>query len=436
MKPKRSLPVFMPQIPGQRWSCHSCGLCCRALVGHLFAAERERIDEQGWEDELGVAPYVKVGRGYALNKRADGRCVFLTGDNLCMIHARYGEDAKPLACCIFPFSARPIEKGWQISCRFDCPSVTGSSGDLLMSHKNDVQRLTGRMTHRPVRSSDVVLLDRKLVASPQEVDMLTSRVVRWMQSTNLSIAQRIVGIGRVATMLTDAKLAKVRGQRFRELLDLLFGALPAESRVPPGTATSKQRGMLRQLVFAHAEHVTLDVLQLRFTKRVLHSWHQLRVAERFRSGSGIVPPLPGIEGESSFEAVEAVPHVNNETDAKVIDDLLTRYILARLAGRSVFGDGYYSWPMFSGLAAISLALSATGWLARLIASTQSCGTIGADDVCQALGIVDRAATRLPAPGSVAERLRVGYLMQNDGLARLARAFLPTGDAPWTKTADE
>src|SRR3990172_4019055 len=131
VNPDRSLPVMMPAIPGQRWSCHSCGDCCRTLVGHLFAHECERLDQQGWADELGIAPYVQVGRGWVLNKQPDGACVFLDDNNLCRIHAKLGAEAKPLACRIFPFSIRPVPGGWQASLRFDCPSVTASKGQPI-----------------------------------------------------------------------------------------------------------------------------------------------------------------------------------------------------------------------------------------------------------------------------------------------------------------
>ena len=74
-----------------------------------FESPRARIDEEGWSDKLGVASYVRLGRGWALNKRADGACVFLDDDNRCRIHTAFGEAAKPAACRLFPFSLREVE---------------------------------------------------------------------------------------------------------------------------------------------------------------------------------------------------------------------------------------------------------------------------------------------------------------------------------------
>ena len=74
------LPLVMPSVPDQRWDCHSCTRCCRELVGDLRDEDRRKIDAQRWADRLGIAPYVSVGRKWALNKRDDGACVFLMDD--------------------------------------------------------------------------------------------------------------------------------------------------------------------------------------------------------------------------------------------------------------------------------------------------------------------------------------------------------------------
>jgi lysine-N-methylase len=179
--------VLIPAIPDQRWSCHTCGECCRRLVGHLFEHERQRLDQQGWADELGIAPYVRAGRNWVLNKRPDGACVFLDEKNLCRIHAKFGESAKPLACRVFPFSLRPAEGGWQASLRFDCPSVTSSRGEPIRQHAaflkdlaselpSDGRFAEGGVRHRPV---EPVYFYRRLAAEPQETDALCKRLVRW-----------------------------------------------------------------------------------------------------------------------------------------------------------------------------------------------------------------------------------------------------------------
>ena len=105
-----------------------------------------------------------------------------------------------------------------------------------------------------------------------------------------------------------------------------------------------------------------------------------------------------------------------------VDDLLRRYFAARLEGRSVFGSGYYGWSVVNGLSALVLSIVAAGWLARYVACGANRVALMLEDVTYALGVVDRAATRLPALGTVAERARVSYLFRDDGAARLLGAY--------------
>ena len=49
-------------------------------------------------------------RRYRLGHQADGACVFLDERGLCRIHAKFGEQAKPLACRIYPYAFHPAGK--------------------------------------------------------------------------------------------------------------------------------------------------------------------------------------------------------------------------------------------------------------------------------------------------------------------------------------
>jgi len=435
----KSLPILLPVIEGQRWSCHSCGLCCRTLVGHLTDAERRRLDEQGWAQQLGVAPYVKIGSGWALNKQPDGACVFLDEQNRCKIHAKYGEADKPLACRIFPFSVRPAGKAWQASLRFDCPSVTASKGQPITGHRGWVGELVGRMA--PNRSlapdesgEDTADFHRGVHATAEELRTLTARLSRWLYDgtgarleSRTSMTDRLIGAARLTATLYDANLRKVRGPRFAELLDLLVDALPRDCATRPEPPTSRQRAMLRQYAFAHAEHVSLAEMRSGLGGRWAKRWQQLRGAKQFLRGEGAVPNLPGFDTQVTFESVEAVGPAMERGEE--IADLVRRYLSARIEGRSVFGGGFYGWPVFAGLGALWLSTAAAGWLARYHASVEGRTSISFEDYAMALGIVDRAATRLPALGTMTEKARLSYLMGDDGLARLLAAYTVLEPAP-------
>lgn len=260
-----------------------------------------------------------------------------------------------------------------------------------------------------------------------EADALTGRFERWLIHGKAPIERRLIGAARLLALLDQAKLGKVRDERFVDLLDVLLETLPGEAVQAVDDPTTRQSAMLRQFAFAHAEHVTLDELRGGVTGRFRKRWWQLQKAKQFLGGDGTIPELHGIEGTASFATVEAVaPAVE---DRERIEDLLRRYLTARMEGRSAFGAGYYGWPMVAGMTACLLSVAAAGWIARFRAAAAKRTTLTFVDAAAAIAIVDRAATRLPALGTLAERTRIAYLQSDDGVARLLRRHRLTDSTP-------
>ena len=231
---------------------------------------------------------------------------------------------------------------------------------------------------------------------------------------------RLIGGARLLAMLDQAKLGKVRDERFVELVDLLVETLPGEAARLAAAPSPRQAAMLRQLAFAHAEHVTLDELRGGVAGRFRKRWQQLQKAKRFLRGDGTVPEVPGIRGTAAFVDVDAVTPATG--DGEKMADLVRRYLAARIAGSSTFAAGYYGWPMVAGLTACLLSVAAAGWIARFRAAASGRAVFDFFDAAAAVGIVDRAATRLPALGTLAERTRVAYLQSDDGVARLLNRY--------------
>ncbi|HNQ24965.1 MAG TPA: YkgJ family cysteine cluster protein [Phycisphaerae bacterium] len=422
---EQSLPVLMPTVPGQHWSCHSCTACCRTLVGHLTPRERAHLDEQGWAKEMPVPPYVKLGRGWALNKHPDGACVFLRADGLCDIHVRYGEAAKPLACRIYPFSVRPVQSGWRVSLRFDCPSMQKAQGRPIGDYREWLRDLANEMAHTPPPQDDGAELATRVRGAQEEVDRLIAQLVRWIRRPEPGLTERVIGAARLTEALEETPFRRIRGRHLEQVVETLLEHVPRESVIPPQPPGERQRGMLRQLAFAHAEHVSHAEMQ-----SLLRRWRrrreQLRSARQFRVGTGTAPRLPGVAAPPLFEQIEAVAPCPEE--AATVENLVERYLLARLEGHTVCGAGYYGWPVLAGLNALWLSVVAVAWLGRYHAAAAGRDTLSVIDMSAGLGWVDRAATRLPSLGTLAERLRVQYLMRDDGIARLLGAYRLLGSA--------
>lgn len=420
MSTARSLTVIMPRVHGQHWACHSCAYCCRELVVSLSRDERDRIDREGWASKFGVQPYVKIGKKWALNKAPDGACVFLDPENRCRIHSELGEAFKPLDCRRFPFSFRPTEQGWLVAPRFDCPSMARSEGLPVAKLGSQVRSLLPTDEMSQTLSQDTSKLSAGLIATQPECDMIYDHFTRWLDRADQPMHQRLIGLARITTTLAQASFEQVRGARIKDLLEVLFTTLPEISAEPVESPTKRQRGMLRQLTFAHAEHVSLNVMSQGWLVRLFQRLDQVMSARRFLRGQGQVPLLPRTIGLTTFQEVEQVAPSAEDRDGA--EDLVRRYLLTRLESRSVFGAGYFGWQIFDGLTALSLSLVVTGWLARHRAACEHRTTLKYDDIIEALGVVDAAATRLPALGTTAERMRIHYLRQDDGIARLIEAY--------------
>ncbi len=413
-----SLPIHIPAVPDQRWSCHSCTRCCRELVGDLREADRRRLDEQQWERRLGVAPYVSVRHKWALNKRPDGRCVFLQDDGLCRIHAELGFDAKPFACRAYPFTLVEAQGKWWTAWRFDCPSMARANGADLTTYRRLVRSLSEEMPVRGESRKDGILLRRARPAAPAEIHALLDALNAWLLDGSRPLEESVAAAASLVDTLRLADLDRVREDRFVELVKMLVPDLPSAledvSRDPP---TPRQQGLFRQLVFAYTEHLTLEEIRSRRT-RWMRRLQQLGWAGRFRRGHGRVPPVAGMKHDVTFEAVKAVRPAN--TDVAHIASMLGRFLRMRILSHYQFGPAYYGWPALDGLRALWLVVPVVGWLARYLAAARHADRFTFQDVLDGLALVDGAIGRSASLGTPGERLRLDYLSRSDGACRLVR----------------
>jgi len=410
------LPVWMPSIPDQRWSCHSCTRCCRELVGDLREEDRRRLDEQQWESRLGVAPYLRVRNKWALNKWPDGRCVFLQDDGLCRIHVELGFDAKPFSCRIYPFTIVKAEGQWLTAWRFDCPSMARSQGADMASHISEEMPARGGARHQEV------LLRRARPAAPEELHALLGALNTWLLDDSRPLAEVTAGAASLVDTLRESDLVAVRDDRFAELVGLLVPDLPrALEDISPDPPTPRQQALFRQLVFAYTEHVTLEDIRSRRT-RWLRRLEQVRWAGRFRRGRGSVPPVAGVKRDVCFEAVQAIGPA--DVDGPQITAMLGRFLRMRVLSRYQFGPAYYGWPVLDGLRALWLVVPVVGWLARYLAAARRAERLTFQDAMEGLALVDGVIGRSPGLGIASERLRLDFLSGREGVCRLIRHWNP------------
>ena len=418
--PSVRLPILTLAVREQRYSCHGCGNCCRDFTVQLREEDLKKLQAQGWEEKLGRPVTVEFKGVTYLRQREDGACVFLMDDGLCRIHKEFGFGEKPIACQLFPFHLTPGSSGIAMGINFACQSVLENKGAELRTHLNELNRMRGILSELGAAQQPSPMLTARLRASKREEQSLVEHAEHWMRRDELPLDQRLDGLAWVVSSLAQAKIENVREDRFADLLDVLFGALPEElEHHPIDPPTARQSRMLRQAVFARTEDPKLNVIEKQGRWRTTLA--QLSRSRRFKRGAGAAPRIgEGWPAEVPMESVGRVALGADHDDVKAIDDLVTRYMRATILGGRCWGAGYYGWSMVDGLQALLLNVAVIGWLSRLHALGRGQEHLNIIDVRASIGRVDRTAGRARWLGGAMERLRLKYLMMDDGLRRLLR----------------
>ena len=221
------LPVLMPRLAEQRYSCHGCGDCCRDFTIELRGDDFERVRAQGWEAELGGPFWVDFAGRRWLRQREDGACVFLGEGGMCRIHARHGLQAKPVACQLFPFSFAPGPAVAAIGVNFACASVRRSAGAGLASHEAEVRRLQEAVVEA-CEPAPMPELESGMAATEPELASVRHALDQLLADDALPGTVRLQGFTWIAQSLRQARMGRVRGERLSELMQTLVDAVPSE----------------------------------------------------------------------------------------------------------------------------------------------------------------------------------------------------------------
>jgi lysine-N-methylase len=334
--------------------------------------ERRRIEALDWAGDpllAGVRRFVRFGRWWwrrwLINERADGACVFLTPQNRCRIHERFGPEAKPLACRLFPFVLVPAAGHWHVGMRFACPSAAESRGRPTSVSEPDLRQWAGMLEAREE------LTGKDLPAPPLQAGQTVDwpDLLRFQQALLTLLRDRRDRVERrlrkcvaLAGLCRQARFDRLTGSRLVEFLNVLSSGLDAEvpaapADVPPPTWVG--RVLFRQLlaVYGRKDRGPLkgDVTRSRLTL--------LRAACRFAWGRGPVPRLNGRLPRTTFEAVEKASGALPEA----AEEILERYYLIKVGSMQFCGPTQFRLPFWDGLESLAVTLPAILWLARAFA---------------------------------------------------------------------
>ncbi len=178
-------------MPEARFSCVACGTSCRSLqLGPLLPADVERLVALDWPERdaqqyfvdqfdapLDARTALAGGREVFL-RRSSGGCHFLRADNLCDVHARFGAEAKPLLCRMFPYQYRATPRGIAVAMRFgECMSAPAAlGGTRVAEQRGDLEKMLDEHGPMPL-IPPLVWLDGETLLAFEEYQELERRLL-------------------------------------------------------------------------------------------------------------------------------------------------------------------------------------------------------------------------------------------------------------------
>src|SRR5262249_26860693 len=150
-----------------------------------------------------------------------GACVFLTAANRCRLQERFGADAKPFVCRLFPFILIPAGNHWRVGMRFSCPAAATNSGRPLADSEKDLVRLS-RLLEQHVGRSANTAPPPPMQAGQQlpwpDVCRVAQVLVEIVQDQDSRLERRLRKCLAVARACGQTKLDGLQGKRLTEYM--------------------------------------------------------------------------------------------------------------------------------------------------------------------------------------------------------------------------
>jgi lysine-N-methylase len=414
-----SIPlVELPVL--QNWDCHATGTCCKEYRINLTEEERRRIEAQGWDpvkDLGGLAPFRRRGwlrRRLFLNRRADGSCVFLSAGGRCRIHERFGYEAKPLACRLFPFVLIPVADHWRVGLRFACPSAAASVGRSMAEHNADLSDMAARLAEReklqPQPGGDLIRPPRlgggQTLAWP-EILLLADRILALLRDRRDTMERRWRKCLVLIDLLRQTRLDQLPRTALEEVLSTATTAADDTPKdphhVPAPSTLGRVIFRLAAALYTRKDHGPNRGLAARGRLALVGA------ALRFARGTGPVPRMHRLLPEATFEQAEEPRGPLGEAAQEVLE----RYYAIKVGSLQFCGPASFGLPFWEGLEGLAVTMPLILWVMRLFRDGSR-----EEAAVQALTIIDDHFGFNPLLGSRRMRLAFRTLARRGELSRL------------------
>jgi lysine-N-methylase len=428
--PVRNLPLV------QNWDCHSCGDCCRQLEAVITDEEKQRLEmlDLSGDPEIAAGPWFVsrgwLAKGWALRRRLDGSCVFLTSANRCRLHERFGAESKPFVCRLFPFILIPAGNHWRVGLRFACPSSAGNNGRPLTDHQSALVQFSHLLEKHVGQTGDSAPTPPLQPGQQVPWDDLIRFVQALMEiveDRGDRLERRLRKCVALSRLCRQARFENVTGGRLTEFLHVVRSGL--DSDVPRTAAEAPPPGWIGRVLFRTllAVYARKDLGQYR-GPATRSSFGRLLSGWRFVRGKGPVPRVNTLLPATTFEEIEKLPALPKE-----FDETLERYYLVKLSSLQFCGPANFDLPFWDGLQSLLLTMPMICWLTKAFSlPVYNPGLSALSAVEKAIFLVDDHFGGNPILGAMHNRFFVRTLGHRGDLDRLiawyGRAAQPEPEA--------
>jgi len=403
----------------QHWDCQGCTNCCREYRVYITEEEQQRIAEQGWEQTpefANLTPVIKDGPAsaprYRLAHDAGHACVFLNPEGRCRIHEKFGSEAKPFACRLYPFQLIHAGDHWRVGLRYSCPSAVRDQGKLLREHDEELRRFAPELEKHeglfgkpapqppPLQGQQSVSWADLLHFTDALTEMLGNRKYRIERRWRHCLA--LVALCRQATF------DRVKGERLVEFLNVVTAGFETDVLADPGSLPAPSWGgrmIFRQFAALYARKDVGPDRGLAARGRLALLWG----AWRFARGRGGVPRVHGLLPETTFAQLEQPSGPLSEAAELVLE----RYYLVKVGSLQFCGRANYGLGFWEGVQSLALTVPVILWLARAFHPLPPEEAVG-----RAVSIVDHNFGFSPLLGARRQRLGLWFLAHRGELEKL------------------
>lgn len=372
------------QIPqGIRFECTGCGNCCFNWPVPLTDADANRIrDLSGSTQALpsGAKPTANVlddglirrlatgdlryrGFTHTLEKRDDGRCRFLTEENRCSLHSQLGEESKPSMCRLFPYAFNETPSGAFVYVSFASTGVLYNSGRLLMDQKSLLstrlqlyRHLYPQIKHDWSRIQLLdgcpITWDEYLLIDGQFLNTLT-----FDDNAGHAEQERAASVCNKNNSNDNSNAKTSALDKIIECSGLAKNALPTSTIAESSLPTSAPPHVVDQLLLKYLCYLYLPASVFAEEQFDLDA-QSLMVELAYPPDVVLMPDSDGGDGTSYEHLTNCrFDRLSDSDTINAIDNLLTRFLYARVFAKMYFGPTYGHFSVIAGLHHLTLLVA-------------------------------------------------------------------------------